>query len=174
MLPLRQHFEPRVKMKFNIVAGRRAKKEERNLSRKCGRGDSDQRFPESTIRRPLRFRASERRTGGRLTQARLPMKRNSTPRETPTVYIQLRWDGVENCPCKKIELDMEVLWKGQEANGEAGPTRRTPVLLDCVDVAARRENRPAVETLHGGEARQADLPTLRLWFRRAYRRARIA
>ena len=83
-------------MKFNVVAGGCAEKEEGNLNRKCGCGNRDQRPPESIIRQPLRNIASERRTIGGLTQTRLPMKRDSTPRETPTVYIQLQWDGAEN------------------------------------------------------------------------------
>lgn len=76
-------------MELDIVPGGRAEKEEWDLDRKSRGGDRNQRLPEQTIRRALNVVISKRRTDGRLTQARLPMERNSTPRETPTVYIQL-------------------------------------------------------------------------------------
>ena len=73
MLPLSEHFEPRVKMKLDIVAGWCAEKEKWDLNRKRRRSDSDQRPPELN-RRPLRIGTIERRTGGRFTQARIRMK----------------------------------------------------------------------------------------------------
>ncbi|MGB8062744.1 MAG: hypothetical protein WCF26_12675 [Candidatus Sulfotelmatobacter sp.] len=60
-------------MKLDVVAGGCAEKEKGNLDRKCRRRDGDQRPPEQTTRRMLRIGTGERRTGGRLTQARFPL-----------------------------------------------------------------------------------------------------
>jgi hypothetical protein len=71
-------------MKFDIVAGRCAEKEEGNLDCECRRRDGDQRPPEKTSPGVLRIGTGKRRTGGRLIQARLPMEKKFNSYEPET------------------------------------------------------------------------------------------
>jgi hypothetical protein len=75
VLPLRQHFQPRVEMKLNVVAGRSAEEKEWNLGREDCPSDCQKWLPPKAVR--LR-RGPRVKSRARASQSVLFQLRDST------------------------------------------------------------------------------------------------
>lgn len=147
-------------MKLDIVAGGCPENEKWDLHRKRCHGNGDQRPPELN-RRPLRIGTIERRTDGRFTQTRIPMK-DSTHASAKLPQSTFNPDrlGLKTAQSRKSNWSAGGSRRVRSRNWrERQVTRRKPSLPDCADAAIPRENLPAAAPRHGGATRPADLPS---------------